>query len=266
MIMGGMLITGSCNTLVLKWQDQTKVGDGDETYNHPFFQCLVMFIGEFCCLGLYGIKLAFWNKKKDDEALMDNLSPEMKNAENGGLKTNINPLLLAIPASCDICGSTLMFIALTMVAASVYQMMRGVIVVITALLAVIFLGKKLYLHHWLSLAAIVIGITIVGAVSMAYATEDYKTLHDGKEPDGEASTSSLGIILLLSSQCFAGAQFISEEKLLGDYVLDPFKVVGLEGMWGTLYYLILLPIFQNVSCSADMCVNGHIEDSVQALQ
>jgi hypothetical protein len=37
--------------------------------------------------------------------------------------------------------------------------------------------------------------------------------------------------------------FIVEEKLLGDYVLDPLKVVGLEGMWGIVYYLILLPIF-----------------------
>jgi len=35
-----------------------------------------------------------------------------------------------------------MFIALTMVDASVYQMMRGMIVVVTALFAMIFLGKK----------------------------------------------------------------------------------------------------------------------------
>jgi len=46
-----------------------------------------------------------------------------------------------IPASCDVMGSTLMFVALTMVPASVYQMMRGLIVVITALMSIIFLGK-----------------------------------------------------------------------------------------------------------------------------
>jgi len=49
---------------------------------------------------------------------------------------SFNPLKIAIPAIFDICGSTLMFIALTMTAASVYQMMRGVIVVITAFMAV----------------------------------------------------------------------------------------------------------------------------------
>jgi hypothetical protein len=36
------------------------------------------------------------------------------------MKTNINPLLLAIPASCDVCASTLMFVALAMVPPSIY--------------------------------------------------------------------------------------------------------------------------------------------------
>jgi hypothetical protein len=39
---------------------------------------------------------------------------------NGGKKTNINPVLMAIPAAFDTCGSTLMNIALTMCAASIY--------------------------------------------------------------------------------------------------------------------------------------------------
>jgi drug/metabolite transporter (DMT)-like permease len=58
------------------------------------------------------------------------------------MPTNINPMLIAIPASCDFMGSSLMFVALTMVPASVYQMMRGIIVVITALFSMAFLGRK----------------------------------------------------------------------------------------------------------------------------
>ena len=70
------------------------------------------------------------------------MSPGTKQAGEQQLKKNINPLLLAIPATCDFCGSTLMFIALTMVDASVYQMMRGIIVVICAIFSIIFLGAK----------------------------------------------------------------------------------------------------------------------------
>ena len=62
-------------------------------------------------------------------------------AEQVKLKTNVNPLWLAIPASCDVCGSTLSFFALTMCAASVYQMIRGIIVLVVAGMAKVFLGK-----------------------------------------------------------------------------------------------------------------------------
>ena len=55
---------------------------------------------------------------------------------------NASPFLLAIPASLDFAGSTLMFIALTMVPASVYQMMRGFINVVTPILSIIFLKRK----------------------------------------------------------------------------------------------------------------------------
>jgi drug/metabolite transporter (DMT)-like permease len=56
--------------------------------------------------------------------------------------TNIHPLWIAIPASCDFFGSTLMFVALTMVDAGIYQMMRGLICVITAFFSMWFLDKK----------------------------------------------------------------------------------------------------------------------------
>jgi drug/metabolite transporter (DMT)-like permease len=55
---------------------------------------------------------------------------------------NPSPLLLAIPAAFDFTASSLMFIALTMTPASVYQMMRGFVTVITALMSIIFLKKK----------------------------------------------------------------------------------------------------------------------------
>ena len=81
---------------------------------------------------------------------------------------NPSPFLLAIPASCDFAGSTLMFIALTMVPASVYQMMRGAINVVTPILSIIFLGRKQHRHHWTGVACIVIGVAEVGYVAIAY--------------------------------------------------------------------------------------------------
>lgn len=61
--------------------------------------------------------------------------------------------------------------------------------------------------------------------------------------------------------------FIVEEKLLGDYYLDPLKVVGLEGVWGLLMYAILLPIFNNIPCDVEgLCNNGVLEDTLAAFR
>jgi drug/metabolite transporter (DMT)-like permease len=174
-----------------------------------------MFLGELFCLLIYGVKRALNRSSADNSESMP-----------------INPALIAIPACFDICGSTLMFIALTMCAASVYQMMRGFIVVITALMALIFLGRKQFSYHWASLFTIVGGVAIVGYVSIM-----------NSDAKSAGATSITGIIFLLAAQCFTGGQFVTEEKFLSGTNLDPLLVVGLEGFWGCLVFAILLPIF-----------------------
>ena len=55
---------------------------------------------------------------------------------------------------------------------------------------------------------------------------------------------------------------MSEQKILGDYYLDPLKVVGLEGMWGCCYFSLILPILQNIHCQSDaLCPFGVVEDT-----
>ena len=82
-----------------------------------------------------------------------------------------------------------------MCAASVFQMMRGVIVVITAVMALVFLRKKQYAHHWISLFTIVLGVFIVGVVNIMASNKE----------DSSSTTTITGICLLLLSQCFTGA-------------------------------------------------------------
>jgi len=153
-----------------------------------------------------------------------------------------------------------MFVALTQCAASVYQMMRGSIVLITAVMSVLFLGKKQYFHHWSSIFVVVAGVALVGLIGV-------KSSSDGDDDSKNATpTTFTGILLLIIAQCFTGGQFITEELFLGGYYLDPFLVVGLEGFWGTLYYAIVLPIAQNINCNGPLCNGGKLEDSKLAFQ
>jgi len=128
-----------------------------------------MFVGELMCLVMYGMKRMF------------------ASSDGPSGREGLNPIMVSFPAMFDICGSSLMMVALTMCAASVYQMMRGVIVVITAMMAVFFLGRRQYIHHWTSLILIVFGVFVVGFVNIMASKED----------SSAATTSIFGIILLL---------------------------------------------------------------------
>ena len=242
-IMGGMLCFGTANTLIGKYLDLSqgpKEGGPNPAagycyyFVHPYLQTSFMFLGELFCFVFLFVKL-YLDKRAAKEANNSSilLSPGTQMATQVKMKTNINPLLLAIPASCDVCGSTLMFVALVMVPPSVYQMMRGLIVVITALMSIIFLKRKQYRHHWTGIVLIITGVFLVGFVSIKA---------QGSSGSDSGGSEVFGIFLLICSQMFTGAMFIIEEKLLGDYYLEPFQIVGCEGMWGLSYYIVLLPI------------------------
>ena len=62
-----------------------------------------MMMGEFLCLGAYGLKIFLKNK----DIIVEK-------------KEKINPILLALPASLDLISTILMNISLTFIAASVY--------------------------------------------------------------------------------------------------------------------------------------------------
>lgn len=181
--------------------------------------------------------------------------------------------MLAVPASFDFFGTTLMFVALTMCAASIYQMMRGIIVVVTAGMAMAFLGRKQYFHHYFSLFLIVSAVAIVGVVGILISNKQNSEAHDADAPP-PVETKPFGLILLVISQFFTGGQFVFEEKLLSGYYLDPLLVVGLEGMWGCIFYAIVLPIFQHLTnnniCEksdfvGSLCNYGYLEDSKLAF-
>jgi len=148
--------------------------------------------------------------------------------------------LLAIPASLDLTGSTIMTFALTQMAGSIYQMFRGSLILFTTLLAIIFLKKKLYLHHYLAGSCVIIGLALVGVAALVMAKAD----------PNEPHTTVVGVLLVIVAQVFASIQFIVEEKLVKSYYCHPLKLVGWEGIWGGLIYIILMVILAQINCDS----------------
>lgn len=221
-MMGMMLITGACNTIVMKLQSG-QVALGKE-YNHSWFQTLFMFIGEALTIFAY---------------MIYNLKYASQNQDTSDQRKEVSPFILAIPAMCDLVGSSLTFLALLMMPGSVYQMIRGAVVFVIALFSYLFLKRRYYRHHYTSLFIVFVGLFLVGLSSV---------LNSDSKKESESDDTLMGIIVLLISLLFTGFQFISEEKILEKYKAHPLKLVGWEGIWGFFGIIIVVTIMSFIQC------------------
>jgi drug/metabolite transporter (DMT)-like permease len=108
-----------------------------------------MFLGEFLCFGAYGLHV---------------LREKYINKRNVSLLPKASLYIFAIPAFLDIFVVGLMNVALTMMPASTLQMMKGGTILITAILSLTFLKRKLDRQHWGAMGMIFIGLYLVGRV------------------------------------------------------------------------------------------------------
>lgn len=129
--------------LVCKLASGQESSDGHD-YSNPL---LLTFNG----YTLVGISLIFFYMIPKWYLALDptNTKPEM-------------PAYLAIvPAFFEVSGVVFNLIGLTMVATSVYQMLRGIVVFVVAIYSLVFLKRKFYSHHYLGLFTILVGISFV---------------------------------------------------------------------------------------------------------
>jgi drug/metabolite transporter (DMT)-like permease len=164
--------------------------------------------------------------------------------------------LLALPACCDIAGTTLMNVGLLFVAASIYQMTRGALVLFVGLFSVLFLKRHLALYKWFALFVVVAGVAVVGLAgaiakdekatpSTVAALVDLakRTISALSEADegGEmpiAVKTVIGVLLIAAAQVFTATQFVLEESIMEKYSIEPLRAVGWEGIWGLLVTII----------------------------
>lgn len=185
--------------------------------------------------------------------------------------------MLALPACCDIAGTTLMNVGLLFVAASIYQMTRGALVLFVGLFSVLFLHRKLYLYQWSALFIVVLGVAIVGLAGAIapnpQAQPEPKTavqttllliraaaehLHaTARAP--EAVQTIIGVLMIAGAQIFTATQFVLEEWILENYALEPLKVVGWEGIFGFIVTVIGMIVLHIAVGSTDKGRYGYFD-------
>lgn len=125
-------------------------------------------------------------------------------------------LLFWAPACCDIVGTTLMNVGLLFVPVSVYQMLRGALVLWVGIFSVIFLKRKLARAQWIALATVMAGVAVVGLSSVGGAKKSIETFEET-----QAADPMLGVILICGSQIFTASQFVLEEMVMERYSVEP---------------------------------------------
>lgn len=243
-----------------------------EYFNQPVFQTVQMFVAEMAVVLI--VLFNQWNSKRTAKYDLYQEIPETSadssetastsgsasgsasevastvvdggKAGGGVVMSKLSGkriLLLALPSTCDIIGTTLMNVGLLVVPVSIFQMVRGAIVLFVGSFSVIFLKRKLTRKQWMGLSSVTAGVFVVGmsAIGGSSAAGD-----DSGDATGASSSSSsttweaaFGVLIILLAQVFTATQFVLEEFILENYSMDPIKVVAWEGTFGTVITVVV---------------------------
>ncbi|KND92845.1 Uncharacterized protein C12G12.12 [Tolypocladium ophioglossoides CBS 100239] len=293
-----MLLTGVCNTLLTKYQSHLLTpicqdnqcvrncdrgsGKRPALFEQPVLQTAQMFIGEMGCwlvVGLMSLYRRFaarpspaergYQAVRTDDAAENELDGQPKPDANApSVLRGFRVVLLALPAICDICGTTLMNAGLLLVAASIYQMTRGALVLFVGLFSVLFLRRHLHLFQWLSLVGVVLGVAVVGLAGAIWPDEKKVSQHDTDEAGGgltDAARAIIGVLLIAGAQIFTATQFVLEEWMLENSPIEPIRAVGWEGLFAFVFTLAVMVVMHLAVGRTDAGRYGYF-DMVEGLR
>lgn len=126
----GMLVAGTANTLTCKAAFSSE--SLGEPFNHPFVMAGAMFIGEIACLG--------WHTGEQ-------ACRRLRRRKQHPAALSVPKYVFALPAFCDIAGTSVMYLGLTLTSASSYQMLRGSVIIFTGGLSAAYLKRRQWAFH-----------------------------------------------------------------------------------------------------------------------
>ena len=182
-------------------------------------QTLGMFAGEASCLIVFKILFYYYKWVKKDVTRFG--------------KQKFSPLIFAIPAFCDVLGTSTMYVGLNLTFASSFQMLRGAVIIFTALLSVAFFGSKLRLYHWVGMLTVVMGLMVIGLGDVI-----------GGDSSGDAHSVLTGDLLIITAQIIVAIQMTVEQLFVQGLNVPPLQAVGWEGVFGFCFVgIALVPMY-----------------------
>jgi drug/metabolite transporter (DMT)-like permease len=247
--MGVYLVFGAATTIIIKAMDMITIAN--RNFAHPYIQCSNLFLGESLCLVVY-LSYKSIKRKKNRVSRYQQLK-RAYSASVPSFYAKLGVLSFGIPGILYVFSIYLMFIGLALSAASIYQIVRSILLLPVFLFSLIFLHRRFYRHQLLGLGLIILGVTVTIIDSF------YEKSLSSRDP-------ATGAIVLIVSQIIAGAVLVYEEYLMDKLNIEPIVAVGVEGAVGLTVSLLVLAVLNFIPCSSsDFCNGGMVENTMQVL-
>lgn len=242
-----MVVTGSINALASKFQ--SNLG-----FNYGLSITFQMFFGEYLNYLALVIPIAFNSVKRAKHmyALRQAAAAENK-------KLEVSMWRLGLGGFFDLFGSGLQTIAIFLMPASIWQMLRNATVIFVVFFTLTYLKKRVLVHNWVAVGIAMLGFSLVGLASL---------VGDDSDAVGESKSfvnSLIGLALLLVSLVFSGFQFAYQEGLIDSYEFDPRRIVGAESIVGTVSLTFFLFITANIKCPNPSMCTTMIDDPSESM-
>jgi drug/metabolite transporter (DMT)-like permease len=217
----GMIVFGTGSSVTMKIMlgfDAAGWAGIRHKFDKPFMQSLLMFFGMAFSL-LIG---KFWD-------------PEGK-AGAGRVQASFRQkVMVAVPCAFDLIASTLMTFGLIWINASIFQMLRGSMVIFSAVFSIVFLKKRIIPAEWFGICLVIVALVIIGLSAVWMPSGD-----DGDSADSATTGQKLaGALLVIAAQIVQAAQIVVEQFVLHDLSMPALEVVGWEVIWGFVMMILL---------------------------
>jgi len=161
-------------------------------------------------------------------------------------------VLCMLPTLFDVIGTVLNNIGLILTSVSVYQMLRGSVVLFTSLASRLLLKTRFTTKQLQGLVMVAIGVCFIGMANTAFSDKPYDPHY--------APWPALGNVLILISQALMAGLFVSEETVMKAEKVPPMQMLGWEATLGAT----LTFSFMCVALVLPGDDAGHLENMVHA--
>eukprot|EP00727_Mastigamoeba_balamuthi_P013740 m51a1_g899 hypothetical protein (451) ;mRNA; f:42173-43989 len=268
------LASGTASTIITKFIFTSRAAGRhgrEHEFLKPWFNAWTMFFGMALCLIVHLVE-ARRNASRRSPKHKDRHPPVGRRALWRQRVRLV--LVVGVPAMCDVVGTYLMNVGFLWITTSVWQMLRGSVIVFTAVLKVTYRHKRIYpagtappargnkrtrLHsEILGTVVVLVGVSLVGL--SAFYTPGEASGGGGDDVGSSASSGAgggggghgvgvtkmvAGIALVVLSELMIAIQTIVEEKLLHDVRASATLLVGIQGVWGLVVCsLVCMPLAQ----------------------